>query len=114
MIQQDLKTTLVAMAAALWEAAACDDFDTLRSNLRTNDNGVSYALIACVTPLLTAPMQWLPSSQANDYCSEDPCKRVVKQFSHLAPCTWETQVPSDSDGNALAMAQQVMRDCPRQ
>ncbi|RLN66262.1 hypothetical protein BBP00_00002334 [Phytophthora kernoviae] len=87
-----LKTTLVAMAAALWEAAACDDFDTLRSNLRTNDNGVSYALIACVTPLLTAPMQWLPSSQANDYCSEDPCKRVVKQFSHLAPCTWETQV----------------------
>ncbi|KAG7400567.1 hypothetical protein PHYBOEH_005090 [Phytophthora boehmeriae] len=108
-----LKTTLVAMAAALWGAAACDDFAVLRASLRANENGVSYALIACVTPVLNAPMKWLPSNAATDYCKEDPCKRVVKQLSPLDPCTWKTEVPSDSDGNALAMAQQVMRDCAK-
>lgn len=105
-----LKTALLFLMA-LSCATACDDVNQLRTALHTNRNGVGDSLLACVAPLLVAPMQWLPASQATEFCRLAACKRVVDELSLLSPCTWTAQVPAGDDGNAFAMAQQVMRDC---
>lgn len=106
-----LYKTALLFLTALGCAAACDDVNKLQTALRTNRNGVGDSLLACVAPLLVAPMQWLPAGQATEFCRLEACKRVVNELYLLSPCTWAAEVPAGNDANALAMAQQVMRDC---
>lgn len=104
-------TVLLAAANAVGGVAACTGFDHLRFTLNTNQGGVADTLRNCVAPLLFAPVPWLPADQAHEFCNEEDCKRAVRQLKQFPSCTWESQIPSGSDANTLAIAQQVIRDC---
>lgn len=102
---------LLAVALAPRSSAACDGFDQLRAALNANSNGLADSLTACVAPLLFAPVKWLPTDQAHEFCRQDACVRAVAQLKKLPLCMRYSSIPSGSDANTLAIAQQVMRDC---
>ncbi|KAL3673424.1 hypothetical protein V7S43_001136 [Phytophthora oleae] len=110
-MQVHMLKALVAIAAALCGVKACDGFFQLRFSLKTNERGLADSLRECVAPLLFAPVQWLPGDQAREFCTQEACKRAVQELKKIPSCTWKSEIPSGSDANTLAIAQQVMRDC---
>ncbi|KAG3198949.1 hypothetical protein PC128_g5640 [Phytophthora cactorum] len=110
-MQIQVLLVLLAMATAVGDAATCDGFAQLRFTLNTNEGGLADALRECVAPLLFTPVKWLPGGQAREFCSQETCERAVQQLKLLPSCTWSSEIPSGSDANTLAIAQQVMRDC---
>eukprot|EP00644_Phytophthora_capsici_P000336 jgi/Phyca11/540172/estExt2_Genewise1Plus.C_PHYCAscaffold_40589 len=101
----------VAIAAALCAVEACEGFYQLRFSLNTNERGLADSLRECVAPLLFAPVQWLPGDQASEFCTQEACKHAVQELKKFPSCIWTSEIPSGSDANTLAIAQQVMRDC---
>ncbi|KAG6609460.1 Splicing factor U2AF 50 kDa subunit [Phytophthora cinnamomi] len=110
-MQIQVVATLLVMAVAVCSSTACGGFGRLRTALNANSNGLADSLTACVAPLLFTPIKWIPAGQAREFCSQKACVRAVAQLKKFPSCTWHGPVPSGSDANTLAMAQQVMRDC---
>lgn len=104
-------SVLLVTATATVCVASCDGYTQLRATLNRNEGGLADALRECISPLLFAPLQWLPDGQVREYCDQKTCLEAVQQMKKLPACTWVSEIPSGSDANTLAIAMQVMRDC---
>ncbi|KAJ0405508.1 hypothetical protein P43SY_011356 [Pythium insidiosum] len=79
--------------------------------LSAPSSSVVRDLHECVAPLLFAGVKYVDPADAKEYCTSEPCKRLVLRLKRLPRCTWTATPAPDSESNDVAMARRVMADC---